>query len=159
MSNSKLAVMSEFASIMGHFDGHMGALKWYMRHRQMQHGQGYSWSHWVLTLGDYLLRITLVAARATANKAKMQNTPILLTISMAITMRRYYTACIAQWRRSRAFIKATEHSHRMSTRSNSSNQTHQRRLFLWFHREKGLELTWWPLITIGMWHIKLMRST
>jgi hypothetical protein len=32
-------------------------------------------------------------------------------------------------------------------------------LFLQFHREKGLELTCWPLITIVVWHIKLMRRT
>ena len=32
-------------------------------------------------------------------------------------------------------------------------------LFWAFHCEKGLQLTCWPLITIGVWHIKLMRST
>jgi hypothetical protein len=32
-------------------------------------------------------------------------------------------------------------------------------LFLTFHREKGLQLTCWSLITIGVWHIKLMRRT
>jgi len=39
------------------------------------------------------------------------------------------------------------------------NRTRQRRLFWTFHREKGLELTCWPLITIGVCHIKLMRRT
>jgi hypothetical protein len=33
------------------------------------------------------------------------------------------------------------------------NWTHQRRLFWTFHREKELQLTCWPLITIGAWHI------
>jgi hypothetical protein len=66
---------------------------------------------------------------------------------------------IAWWRRSRAFMKATKHHHRVSTRFNSINWTHQRRLFLRFHREKGLELTCWPPITIWVCHIKLMRST
>jgi len=28
-----------------------------------------------------------------------------------------------------------------------------------FHREKELQLTNWPLITIGVWHIKLMRRS
>ncbi len=39
------------------------------------------------------------------------------------------------------------------------NRTFQRRLFLTFHHEKGLELTCWPLITIGVWHTKLIIST
>jgi hypothetical protein len=39
-----------------------------MRHLPMLHVQGYSGSHWTLPSGDYLLRITLAAARATANK-------------------------------------------------------------------------------------------
>jgi hypothetical protein len=32
-------------------------------------------------------------------------------------------------------------------------------LFLTFHHEKGLKLTCWPLITIGVWHTKLIIST
>ena len=107
----------------------------------------------------FLLRITSAAARATANKTTMYYVPTLMAISMAIPMRQNNTACIAQWRRFRAFIKATKHRHQASTRSDSINWTRQRRLFLQFHREKGLELTCWPLITIGVWNIKLMRST
>ena len=40
-------------------------------------------------------------------------------------------------------------------------QTSQRLLFLLFYCEKGLEfeLTCWPLITIGVWHIKLTIRT
>ena len=41
----------------------------------------------------------------------------------------------------------------------ASNRTRQLRLFRTFHREKELQLTCWPLITIGVWHIKLTRST
>jgi hypothetical protein len=48
--------------------------------------------------GEYSLRITPAAARATANKTKVQNVSTLLTILMAIVVRWYYTACIAQWR-------------------------------------------------------------
>jgi hypothetical protein len=57
------------------------------------------------------------------------------------------------------FHKATKHCHQVSTRSDSINLTRQRRLILQFHHEKGLELTYWPLITIGVWHIKLIRRT
>ena len=39
------------------------------------------------------------------------------------------------------------------------NRTRKCRLFWICHCEKGLQLTCWPLITIGVWHIKLMRST
>jgi hypothetical protein len=70
----------------------------------MQHVQGYTGSHWTPPLGDYSLRIALAAARATANKTTMYHVPTLMAISVAIAMRRYYTAQIARWRRSRAFI-------------------------------------------------------
>jgi hypothetical protein len=46
----------------------------------MQHVQGYSGSHWTSPLGDYSLRIALVAAGATANKTTMKNAPTLLAI-------------------------------------------------------------------------------
>jgi hypothetical protein len=61
----------------------------------MQHFQGYTGSHWTPPSGDYLLRITSAAARATANKTTMYYVPIFMAISMVISMRRYYTAHIA----------------------------------------------------------------
>ena len=63
---------------------------------------------------DYLLRIT----PGTANKTKMQHVSTLLTILMAIAVRRYYTPRIARWWRFVAFIKATKRRHRASTCSN-----------------------------------------
>ena len=120
-------------------------MKRYMRHRLMQHVQGYTGSHWMPTSGDYSLRIASAAARATANKTTMYYVPTLMAISMVIRMRRYYTTHIAQWRRSRAFIKANKHRHQASTCSDSINRTLQRQLYLRFHREKGLELTCWPI--------------
>ena len=137
-------------SITGHFDGRAKALKRFMQHHPMQHDQGFHKSHWMPPSGDYSLCIASAAARAIANKTTMHNVPTLMAISMVITMRRYYTARIARWRRARAFIKATKRRHRASTRSDSINPTCQRWLFLRFHREKGLELTCWPLITIGV---------
>jgi hypothetical protein len=47
----------------------------------MQHVQGYTGSHWTLPSGDYSLRITLAAARATANKTTMYYLPTLMAIS------------------------------------------------------------------------------
>jgi hypothetical protein len=56
--------MSECTSSVSRFDGHGGAPEQYRRHRPMQ--------HWMLPLGDYLLRIALAAARATANKTTIK---------------------------------------------------------------------------------------
>ena len=64
---------------------------------------------------------------------------------------RYCAHC--QWRRFVAFIKATTHHNWASTRPNNINRTRQGQLFLLFYREKGLQLTCRPLITIGVWHI------
>ena len=101
-------------------------------------------------LGDYLLCIAPSAAGATANVTTMQHVPTLLAILMAVAMRRYDTECIARWRRFVAFIKATKRHHWVSTRSDSINVTCQHRLFWLFHCEKGLQLTCWPLMTIGV---------
>jgi hypothetical protein len=83
----------------------------------MQHDQGFTGSHWTPPSGDYWLRIAPAAARATANKTKVQNVSSLPTIVMAITVCQYNTAPIAQWRRFIAFIKATKRCHWASTRS------------------------------------------
>jgi hypothetical protein len=66
-----------------------------MRHRLMQHVQGYTGSHWMPPSGDYSLRIASAAARATANKTTMYYVPTLMSMSMVIAMRQYYTARIA----------------------------------------------------------------
>jgi hypothetical protein len=75
--------------------------------------------------GDYLLCIAPAAARATINTMIMEHVPTLLAVSMAIAMRRYYTARIARWRRFVAFIiiKATKRHHRASTYSDNIKGT------------------------------------
>jgi hypothetical protein len=45
-------------------------------------------------LGNYLLNIAPTAARVTENTT-MQNVSTLLTVLMAVGVRRYYTTCIA----------------------------------------------------------------
>jgi len=97
-------VANECTSIAAHFDGHAKALKRYMRHRPMQHVQGYTGSHWTPPSGDYSLRIALAAARVAANQTTLYDVPTLMAILVVIAMWWYYTARIAQWRRSRAFI-------------------------------------------------------
>ena len=63
----------------------------------------------------YWLRIAPAAARATANKTKVQNISTLLTILMAVAVHRYYTPHITRWSRSMAFIKVTKRHHLEST--------------------------------------------
>ena len=84
-------------SAAGHINGHGGAPMRYGAHRPMQHDQGFTRSHWTPPSGDYSLRIAPAAARATINTTIMKHVPTLLALSMAIAMRRYYTARIAQW--------------------------------------------------------------
>jgi hypothetical protein len=60
----------------------------------MQHDQGFTGSHWTPPSGDYLLRIAQAATRATITSTIMKHVPTLLVVSMAIVMRRYYTARI-----------------------------------------------------------------
>jgi hypothetical protein len=127
-----VAVANKCTSAVDHFDGHGGAPVRYEVHRPMQHDQGFTGSHWTPPSGDYLLRIAPAAARATINTMIMQNVPTFLAVSMAIAMRRYYTAHIARWRRLVAFIKATKRHHRTSTRSKILKGTLQCRKFAIF---------------------------
>jgi len=90
-----VAAANECTSAVGYFDGHGGAPVQYEAHPPMQHDQGFTGSHWTPPSGDYSLRITPAAARVTINTMIMQNVPTLLAVLMAITMRRYYTVCIA----------------------------------------------------------------
>ncbi len=139
-------------SIAGHFDGHGGAPVRYEAHRPMQHDQGSTGSHWTPPSGNYSLRIAPSAARAAINSTMMHHALTLLAVSMAIAMRRYYTAHIAQWQRSVACIKATKRHHQTSTRSDIIKKICKLWLFGTFHREKELQLqlTCWSLITIGV---------
>jgi hypothetical protein len=65
---TKSMMMNKCTSSAGRFDGHGGALEQYRRHCPMRHVQGYSGSHWTLASGNYLLRITPAATRATGKQ-------------------------------------------------------------------------------------------
>ncbi len=71
-----------------------------------------------------------------ANKQQSTNTPTKLAVLMAMAMRRYVTACIARWRRSRALLEATGHCHRVGTMSNNIKGTWIRRFFWCFSLSK-----------------------
>jgi hypothetical protein len=65
MMMAKLSIMIKCTLSAGCFDGYGSQPVQYKAHRPMQHVQGYTGSHWMLPLGNYLLRI---APAATANK-------------------------------------------------------------------------------------------
>ncbi len=88
-----------------------------------------------------------------ANKQQSTNTPKKVAILMAMEMRRYVTARIAQWRRSRALLEATGHRHRASIMSDNINQTWLQRFFYVFivkTIEKGHGLMLRTLFLIGV---------
>ncbi len=97
-----------------------------------------------------------------ANKQQSTNIPTKLAILMAMAMRRYVTARIAQWRRSRASLEATGLRHRASIMSDKLNRTWLRWYIWCFHRQncrkRSLVNAKRPLFLIGgVWHIKRKR--
>jgi hypothetical protein len=68
MMMAKLSMTNKCTSSAGRFGGNGGAPGQYRWHCPMRHVQSYSGSHWTLQLGNYLLRIAPVAARATGKQ-------------------------------------------------------------------------------------------
>ena len=123
---------STCSSVVGHFNGHGGPPVQYEAHCPMQHVQGYSRSHWTPPSGNYLLSISPAAARATGKQKQSTNTPKQVAMFMAAAVRRYNTAHVARWRRSRALLEATGRRHWASIMSNNRNWTWLQRFFLMF---------------------------
>jgi hypothetical protein len=67
-----------------------------------------------------------------ANKQHSTNTPTKLAAFKTMAMRRYVIACIAQWRRSRALLEATERHHQGSIMSNNMKETWLRCFVMFF---------------------------
>jgi hypothetical protein len=95
MAMAKLLMMIKCTMSTGRFNGHGGAPVQYKVHCPMQHVQGYTGSHWTQPLGNYLLHIAPATTRATRKQTTVKNTPTLLAVLMAMTMRLYVTAHIA----------------------------------------------------------------
>jgi hypothetical protein len=88
-----------------------------------------------------------------ANKQQSTNTPRKQAVLMAMAMRRYVTARIARWRRSRASLEATGCRHWASIMSNNVNWTCLRWFFYVFVVKtvgKGHGSTLRPLFLIGI---------
>ncbi len=113
--------------------------------------------HWATTCSVAPRRLAVQQA----NKQESTNTPTLLAILLAMAMRRYITAQIAQWRRFRASLEAIGRHHLESIMSNNIKGTWLCRFFLMFFIvktvEKGRGSTLRTLFSIGVWHIKLKR--
>jgi hypothetical protein len=92
---TKSTMTNECTLPAGRFDGHGGAPEQYRWHRPMRHVQGYSRSHLMPPLGNYLLHIAPAAARATGKQQQSTNTPKMVAVFMAMAMRQYVTECIA----------------------------------------------------------------
>jgi hypothetical protein len=80
--------------------------------------------------------------RQQANKQQSTNTPKMVVVLMAMAMRRYVTAHIAQWRRFRASLEATGRCHWASIMSDNINWTCLRRFFQCFHRQNRRTRSW-----------------
>ncbi len=65
-----------------------------------------------------------------------------MAVLIAMAMRRYVTACIAQWRRSRPSLEATGRCHQASIMSNNINWTWLQRFFLCFHCQNRRKRSW-----------------
>ncbi len=108
--------------------------------------------HWVTTC--YVLPQRPPGQQA--NKQQSTNTPKKVAVLMAMAMRRYVTACIAQWRRSRASREATGRCHWASIMSDNINPTWLLFFFDVFIVKavgKGPGSMLRPLFLIGVWHI------
>ncbi len=132
-----------------------------LAHCLMQHVQGYTGSLWMTPLGNYLLHIAPAAAMVPSKQQHWKYTAPLPAILMSMTMHRYNTKHIPQWRRSRASLEVTGCCHRASICSDSINWTNWHWfLCLFYHQQvdHGHEVKAGPLLTIGVWHIKLKRN-
>jgi hypothetical protein len=64
------------------------------------------------------------------NKQQSKNTPKKVAVLMAMAMRQYVTACVAQWRRSRASLEATGCRHWAGIISDNIDRTCLQRFFM-----------------------------
>ncbi len=95
-----------------------------------------------------------------ANKQQSTSTPKKVAILIAATVCQYNTACIAQWRRSRASLEATGCCHQASIVADRCNWSRICRFLVYFHCklvEKGHGLRIRLLFSIWVWHIKRKR--
>jgi hypothetical protein len=130
---TKPTMASTCSIVIGHFNGHGSLPVQYEAHVPIHHIQGYSGSHWMLTLGNYLLCIAPAAARATGTQKTTNKYTYKACHFDGHAMCLYVSAHISQWRRSRALLEATGHRHWASIMSDNIKGTWLRRFFYVFH--------------------------
>ncbi len=158
----KSMTTNKCTSVAGNFDGLADTPVLHWAHHPMEGVQGFTRSHQTPPSGNYSLRFAPAAAMVSIKKTTTKNAPYLLAILMAVAVCRYDTAHIAQWRRSRAMLDTTGRRHRASIVADSSQLDIPTPFFMFFivkFVEKGLGSTQRPQLTIGVWHIKMMRRT
>jgi hypothetical protein len=133
---NKAMMTNECTSSDGHFDGHGGGQCNTKRITQcnMSRATPEATGHQHRATTCSVLPQQPPGQRA--NKQQSTNTPTKLAILMAMAMRRYVTACIAQWRRSRASLEATGRHHQASIMSDNINRTSATTDFLMFSSSK-----------------------
>ncbi len=152
----KSTMTNKCASVAGHFHGHADALKRWTWHCPMQQIQGHTRCPGSCHLATTHYVSPQQPPGQQANKQLSTNTPKKVAVLMAMAMRRYVTAHIAQWRRSRALLEATGRCHWASIMFDNINQTWLQRFFYVFIVKtvgKSHGLTLRPLFLIGVWHI------
>ena len=87
----------------------------------MEGVQGFTQSHWMPSLVEYLHRIPPLDDRVAFHKKNNEKAPYLPAILLAVMVRRYNTNHITQWRGSMATPEATGRRHRASIAADSIN--------------------------------------
>jgi hypothetical protein len=149
---------SKCSSTVGHFNGHGGAPEQYRRHPQC----GMPRATWAATESLHRATTCSVLPKRPPGQQQMtrqqKNGPTFLAILMAAAVRRYHTARIGQWRRSRALVEATKCRHWASIAADRCNWSCLPWFFFGvFNRQlvgKGRGLMLRPLFSIGVLHIK-----
>jgi hypothetical protein len=155
---------NEFTSSAGRFNSHRGATEQYRQH----HPCGMSKATPEATGCRHRATTCSILPQRPpgqqSTKQKSNNSPTLLAVLMAIAMRQYNTARMAQWRRSRASLEVNKGCHHWASTCSNSHQSDIPTLvfsnvFCPQIIEKDHKAQGSPRITIEVWHIKLMKST
>jgi hypothetical protein len=136
----KSTITNKCASVAGHFDGHVDALKQWTAQCSISRAilDAPGSRHWATT-HSVLPRWPPVQQ---ANKQQSTNTPKKVAMFMAAVVHQYNTACIARWRRSRALLEATGGRHEMIIMSNNMKPDMAMMFFLCYHCQNCRKRSW-----------------
>jgi hypothetical protein len=107
MVDVKIDNAKQYTTVAAPFDSHDDAPVQCHVHCPMEGVRGFTRSPWTPSLGEYLLGIIPADNGVACKKKTTKRAPYLLAILMAVVVRWYDTARIAQQRGSRAIVEAT----------------------------------------------------